>query len=103
MPTDLESLRTKYRVMTNLWLLAQLRQPGRQLYADLTKDTFNDFLEDLLSTDNIHMKRQIEGETWAAPVWTRCMEYEFQLRRDAIITMQRARVQHPGGTMGNVP
>ena len=89
---DPESLRTKYRVMTNLWLLAQLRQPGRQLYADLTKDTFNDFLKE----------RQIEGETWAAPVWTHCMEDEFQLRRDHQ-TLQRARVQHPGGTMGNVP
>ena len=70
--------------MTNPWLLAQLRQPGRQLYADLTKDTFNDFLEDLLSTDNFLMKRQIEGETWAAPVWTHCMECEFQLRRDVM-------------------
>ena len=84
MPTDPESLRTKYKVMTNLWLLAQLRQPGRQLLADLTKDTFNDFLEELLSTDNFLMKRQIEGETWAAPVSTHCMEYEFQLRRDAM-------------------
>ena len=27
MPTNTESLRTKYRIMTNLWLLAQLRQP----------------------------------------------------------------------------
>ena len=74
MPTDAESLRTEYRVMTNLRLLAQLRQPGRQLYADLTKDTFNDFL----------MKRQIERETWGAPVWTNSMEYEFQLMRDAM-------------------
>ena len=48
MPTDRESLRTKYRVMSNLWLLAQLRQPGRQLYADLSKDTFNDFLEEII-------------------------------------------------------
>ena len=83
-PTDPESLRTKYRVMTNLWLLAQLRQPGRQLYADLTKDTFHDFLEELLSTDNFLMKRQIEGETWSAPVWTQCMDFEFQWRRDAM-------------------
>ena len=43
-PTDPESLRTKNRVMTNLWLLAQLRQLGRQHYANLTKDIFNDFL-----------------------------------------------------------
>ena len=84
MPTDLESSRTKDRVMTHLWLLAQLRQPGRQLYADLSKDTFNDFLEELLSTDNFLMKRQIEGETWAAPIWAHCMEYEFQLRREAM-------------------
>ena len=83
-PTDPESLRTKYRVMTNLWLLAQLRQPGRQLYADLSKDTFNDFLEELLSTHNFRMKRQIEGETWSAPMWARCKEYEFQLRREAM-------------------
>ena len=75
MPTDLESLRTKYRVMTNLWLLAQLRQLGRQLYADLSKDTFNDFLEELLSTETFLMKRQIEGETWAAShLGSLCME-----------------------------
>ena len=68
----------------NLWLLAQLRQPGRQLYADLSKDTFNDFFEELLSTNNFLMKRQIEGETWAAPIWVHCMEYESQLRREAM-------------------
>ena len=84
MLTDPESLRTKYRVTTNLWLLAQLRQPGCQLDADPSKATFNDFLEELLSTDNFLMKRQIEGETWAAPMWARCMEYEFQLRREAM-------------------
>ena len=32
--------------MTNLRLLAQLRQPGRQLYAEVPKDTFNDFVEE---------------------------------------------------------
>ena len=37
-----------------------------------------------MSTDNFLMKRHIEGETWAAPVWTHCMEIEFQLRRDAM-------------------
>ena len=84
MPADQESLRSKYRVMTNLWFLAQVRQPGRQLYADLTKDTLNDFLEELLSTDKFVMKKQIEGQTWAAPTWAHCMEHEFQLRREAM-------------------
>ena len=82
--TDPESLRTKYRVMTNLWLLAQLRQPGRRLHADLTKDTFKDFLEEILATDSFILKGQIEGETRAAPIWTHFMDNEFQLRRDAM-------------------
>ena len=43
-PTNSESLRTQYRIMTNLWMLAQLRQPGRPLYGDLTKDTFINFM-----------------------------------------------------------
>ena len=70
--------------MTNLWLLAQLRQPGRQLYAGPHKGHFNDFLGELLSTDNFLVKRQIEGQTWAAPIWSHCMEHEFQLRREAM-------------------
>ena len=71
------------RVMANLWLLAQLRQPGRQLYADLSKDTFNDFLEELLSTDNFLMKKANRRRDLGCPIWAHCMEYEFQLRRDA--------------------
>ena len=59
MPTDSESLRTKYRVMTNLWLLAQLRQPDHQPYADLSKDTFGGILEELLSTDHFLLKRDL--------------------------------------------
>ena len=31
----LAAARTKYKIMTNLWLLAQMRGPGRRLYADL--------------------------------------------------------------------
>ena len=83
MPTDSESLRTKYRVMTNLWLLAQLLQPGRQLYTDLTKDTFNDFLEELLSTVNF-LYEKANRRRDAAPIWAHCMEYAFQLRREAM-------------------
>ena len=31
-PTTTEDLRDKYTIMTNMWLLAQMRQPGRHLY-----------------------------------------------------------------------
>ena len=30
--------------MTNMWLLGQMRQPGRRLYVDFTKDTFTVFI-----------------------------------------------------------
>ena len=41
LPANMGELRTKYNIMTNLWLL----EPGRRLYADLDKDTFGDFVE----------------------------------------------------------
>ena len=33
-PRNIEELRSKYEVMSNMWLLAQLRQPGRSLRMD---------------------------------------------------------------------
>ena len=40
-PRDIEQLRAKYTVMENLWLLAQMHQPGRSIYNDLTPSTFS--------------------------------------------------------------
>ena len=34
-----EQLRAKYTVLQNMWLLAQLRQPGRSIFKDLTKSS----------------------------------------------------------------
>ena len=47
-----KSLRLKYAVLTNRWLLAQMRQPGRSFYKDLDKSTFTYFLDTLLDQDN---------------------------------------------------
>ena len=35
-PRDIEQLRANFSVMENMWLLAQLRQPGRAIFGDLT-------------------------------------------------------------------
>ena len=56
-----------------------MRQPRRHLYADLTKDTFSDFLDDPLSEDNFLMYREIKGEVWAAPAWVYGLDYEHHL------------------------
>ena len=58
MPSNPEDLRVKFKIMTNCWLLAQTRQPGPHLYADFTRMTFVDFLDELLSERNFLM-----GET----------------------------------------
>ena len=50
-PCNIEELRAKYKVMTNIWFLAQMRHPGRHPCSDMDKDTWNDQLEELLSEE----------------------------------------------------
>ena len=57
MHSNPEELRVKYNIMTNCWLLAQMRQPGRHLYADFICMTFVDFLDELLSERNFLMDK----------------------------------------------
>ena len=84
MPSSTEELRQKYKVMTHMWLLAQMRQPTRPLYSDLTKDTFNGLLEELLSTRNFLLERQVAGQQLVAPVWEHCLDYEYNIRKESI-------------------
>ena len=45
MPTNVEELRTKYKIMANMFLIAKMRQPSRHHYKDLEVNTLSDFLE----------------------------------------------------------
>ena len=49
--TTVEDLSDTYKVMTHVWLLAQMRQLGRPLHSDLAETTFNSFLDELLSAN----------------------------------------------------
>ena len=69
-PTDEKGLRLKYSIMTNLWLLAQMRQPGRSIYADLDRNTFIDFLEVLLDKDNFNFYKEVDGRPMISPSWS---------------------------------
>ena len=84
MPSNPEELRQKYKVMTHCWPLAQMRQPGRHLYSDLTRMTFIDFLDELLSERNFLMDKTIGENRVVRPDWSLCMGYELELRREAI-------------------
>ena len=89
MPRNVEDLRAKYTVMKHLWLLAQMRQPGRHAFSDLGKDTWTDLLEELLNKDNFLFERQIEGGgTLVGPDWNACLECEFQIRKQACVLVR---------------
>ena len=83
-PSNTEELRSKYKILTNLWLHAQMREPGRRLYADLYKDTFSDFADELISEKNFLTEKHINGVKMMIPQWEHCMNYEQELRNEAI-------------------
>ena len=62
--------------MTNLWLLAQMRQPGRTVYADFDRNTFIDFLETLLDKDNLNFYKEVDGRPMISPSWSYFLSYE---------------------------
>ena len=83
-PKDIEELRAKYDVMSNLWLLAQMRQPGRVLYADLSPNTFPRMLKELLNKKNFNLKKELlDDKNVVAPPWNHCLTYEYELRKEA--------------------
>ena len=82
-PKNTEELRAKYEVMSNMWLLAQLRQPGRSLFSDLQPTTFSRILKQLLGKEDFGLKKELQGKFLTAPCWEHCMSYEFELRREA--------------------
>ena len=79
MPSSIEELRKKYWVMTQMWLLAKMRQPSRPKNADLDEKTWNNFLAELLNCENFNFGVRLKAQ---ARWWVRndCLEYAFQLR-----------------------
>ena len=66
-----------------MWLLAQLRQPGRSLYKDLTRSTFEDHLKLLLSRKNFNNRKEVDGQLLSQPCWSHCLSYEYEIRKEA--------------------
>ena len=83
-PTDEKGLRHKYAVLTNLWLLAQMRQPERSIYKNLYRSTLTDFLDTLLGKDNFNFYKEVDGRALISPSWSFCLSCELELRREAI-------------------
>ena len=79
-PVDGTTLRDKYAIM---WLLAQMKQPGRSIYRDFDRSTFSDFLERLLDKKNFNLHIEVNGTLLLVTEWTDCMSHEVELRKDA--------------------
>ena len=61
-----------------------MRQPGRHLYADLTRMRFVAFLDELLSERNFLMDKSVGDNRVVRLDWSLCMSFELELRREAI-------------------
>ena len=72
LPATTEALRLKFSVMSDLWLLAKMRQPARQIFADFTESTFPKILDELLSEKNFLLDRNIAGTRMIVPKWEHC-------------------------------
>ena len=82
-PADVEQLRSKYTVLENMWLLGQLRQPGRAMFKDLARGTFESFLKILLNKRNFNYKKEVDGQLLTKPCWSHCLSYEYEIRKEA--------------------
>ena len=60
-----------------------MRQPGRAIYKDLDRCTWNDFLDTLLDKDNFNFFKEVEGRPMISPSWSFCLSYEFEIRKEA--------------------
>ena len=61
-----------------------MRQPGRSIYADFDRNTFNDFLETLLDKDIFNFYKEVDGRPMISPCWSYCLSYALELRQEAI-------------------
>ena len=62
--------------MTNLWLLGQMKQPGRSVYRDFDRTTFIDFLEKLLDKQNFNLHKEVNDTLLLVSKWPDCLSYE---------------------------
>ena len=66
-PANEKELREKYAILTNLWLLGQMKQPGRNIYHDFERTTFLDFLEKLLDKQSFNLHKEVNGSSLLVP------------------------------------
>ena len=87
MPGDLESFRTKYEIIANVWRMMKLRSPGR---SGLTEHTWETHKRWLMDSKRFGMELEVAPGVMKAPDWPLCMTYEQKVRE---ATMDLIRMQ----------
>ena len=88
-----EEFRLKYKVLSNCWLLAKMRHPGRHLYSDGAH--FHPVLRRTSLHEELFSEEKNRGNRVLAPDWKMCLGYEQELRKEAIrlVTESGASIQ----------
>ena len=88
---DVEQLRAKYTALKNMWLLEQLRQPGKAMFKDLTRGTVENFLKIPPEQTQLHLQERSRREALGATLLV-----SLPLRSNSRSQRKRIRSVAPG-------
>ena len=82
-PTDFESFREKYEVITNVWRFLAIKTPGRPVLAAMEQDTWDQHRRWLMDNKTFKLQFEVSPGVWRLPSWDLCLAFDFDVRSHA--------------------
>ena len=82
-PSDFESFREKYEVITNVWRFLEIKTPGRPVLAGMVHDTWDQHRRWLMDNKTFKLQFEVSPGVWRLPSWELCLAYDFDVRSHA--------------------
>ena len=82
LPKDPEELRVKFKIYGALFLMLKTKHANRSVLQDVTRGTWEDFVEYLLSEKVYRLELRAQGRRYGCS-WPLLLSYELQMRKDA--------------------
>ena len=82
-PSDFESFREKYEVITNVWRFLAIKTPGRPVLAGMEHDTRDQHRRWLMDNKTFKLQFEVSPGFWRLPSWDLCFANDFDVRSHA--------------------
>ena len=69
LPSDFESFREKYEVITNVWRFLEIKTPGRPVLAGMVHDTWDQHRRWLMDNKTFKLQFEVSPGVWRLPSW----------------------------------